>query len=157
MIFRLLPISISSSLVLAGSLFGLNFAKDVAHAQTTNEFAQQIRTQLDILADSSQFEQYQPILTHIDDIGLNVGESRDWDLPVEANVEYVVAAVCDNDCQNIDLELLEGDRVVDADREEGPYPIIVGITGEHSYRAKIIMRACAVNPCYSGFRLFKLK
>ena len=129
----------------------------MAQAQTNNEFAQQIRTQLDILMDSSQLNNYHPILTHIDDVGLNEGEARSWDLPLEANTEYVIAAVCDHDCQNIDLELLEEDRIVDADREDDAYPMIVGVTGNRStYQAKITMQTCGVNPCYSGFRLFKL-
>ena len=146
-----------SPLLIAGAFFSAGVVGNSVQAQTNNEFAEQIRSQLDILTDSSQLNSYQPILTHIDDVGLNSGESRTWDLSLEANTEYVVAAVCDHDCQNIDLELLEGDRVVDADREEDAYPMIVGITGSHSYKAKITMRTCAVNPCYSGFRLFQIK
>ena len=157
MTFRSLFSSLFSPVLLAGSILGIGFVEKGVYAQTNNEFATQIRTQLDILMDSPQLDNYRPILTHIDDVGLNSGESRTWDLPLEANTEYVVAAVCDHDCQNIDLELLEGERVVDADREEDAYPMIVGVTGEHSYQAKITMRTCAVSPCYSGFRLFQLE
>ena len=143
--------------MLISSLLSVGLVGEMVLAQTANEFEQQIRTQLDILTSSSELDKYLPILTHIDDVGLNTGESRTWDLPVEPNTEYVIAAVCDHDCQNIDLELLEGDRTVDADREDDAYPMIVGVTGRHSYRAKITMQTCEVNPCYSGFRLFKLK
>ena len=143
--------------MLITSLLSVGVLGERVQAQTNNEFAQQIRAQLDILTDSSRLDNYRPILTHIDDVGLNAGESRTWDLPVESNTEYVIAAVCDHDCQNIDLELLEGDRTVDFDREEDAYPMIVGVTGEHSYKAKITMQTCAVNPCYSGFRLFQLE
>lgn len=149
-------VSLLSSSVLA-SVVVANTGFMAARAQVNNEFAEQIRTQLDILTDSSQLDNYRPVLTHIDEIGLDEDEARSWDLPLEANTEYVIAAVCDNDCQNIDLELLEGDRVVDADREDDPYPVIVGVTGDDSYQAKITMRTCAVNPCYSGFRLFQIK
>ena len=144
-----------SPLLIVSSILSIGLSEDIAQAQTTNEFAQQIRTQLDIVTTSPPLTNYQPILTHIDDVGLNAGESRTWDLPVEANIEYVIAAVCDHDCQNIDLELLEDGQTVDSDFEEDAYPMIVGVTGQRSYQARITMQTCAVSPCYSGFRLFQ--
>ena len=134
---------------------GTTLARQPVQAQTNNEFAQQIRAQLDILTDSLELDDYRPVLTHIDNVGLNVGESKVWSLSLDSGTEYVIAAVCDNDCQNIDLELLEGEAPVDADREEDAYPMVVGVAGNHEYSAKITMQACAVSPCYSGLRLFQ--
>lgn len=137
------------------TILGMNAGQQPIQAQTNNEFAQQIRAQLDILTDSLELDDYRPVLTHIDNVGLNAGESKVWPLSLDADTEYVIAAVCDNDCQNIDLELLEGEALVDSDREEDAYPMVVGVAGNHEYSAKITMQACAVSPCYSGLRLFR--
>ena len=144
---------VSAGLLSALSSYGL--LSIPARAQTNNEFAQQITDQLDTLATSLEADGYVEVESYIDTDGLNVEDSKIWDLSLEPNVEYVITAVCDNDCQDLDLLLLEDNTVVDEDRAADAYPMLVGVPGEHRYQAEVIMRACTIEPCYSGLRIFR--
>lgn len=65
------------------------------------------------------------------------------------SAEQVVVAVCDGDCADLDLVLLETDgREIAADRNADPHPIIRiphGHGGRHQVR--IVMHGCRAVPC----------
>jgi len=69
--------------------------------------------------------------------------------------EFVVLAVCDDDCADIDLYLWneEGDEV-GAHTEVGKQPVIVTDQLEVGYTIEVYMAECAVAPCYFSVGVF---
>lgn len=84
-------------------------------------------------------------------------ESEGGELVLEpaAGQEYVVLAVCDDDCADIDLYLSDEEgNEVGADTEVGKWPVIVTDRLEAGYTIEVFMAECAVAPCYFAVGAF---
>ena len=69
---------------------------------------------------------------------------------------YVIVAVCDSDCKDVDLRLLDNRRrEIDRDVERDDYPA-VAVEPERTdrYTVRAIMAASSAAPCRYGFGVF---
>ncbi|MDO8665786.1 MAG: hypothetical protein Q7J79_04190 [Gemmatimonadales bacterium] len=73
-----------------------------------------------------------------------------------AGGRYVIIAVCDEDCSDIDLRLWAPDGTkIHEDIETDDYPTLqftAPLTG--TYRLSVEMATCSQNPCYWGMQVY---
>ncbi len=82
--------------------------------------------------------------------------SEDFQLTLQAGVHYVLLGVCDNDCPDIDLVLLDGaGNEIGSDYKEDAFPLVeVTPPRTVSYRVHVYMADCTSEPCFYGVGLF---
>jgi hypothetical protein len=82
--------------------------------------------------------------------------SDDFDLTLEAGVSYVLVGVCDNDCPDIDLMLLDGSgNEIDSDYETDAVPVLeVTPSRTAQYQVHVYMADCDTDPCFYGVGVF---
>lgn len=75
---------------------------------------------------------------------------------LEANTRYVVVGMCDEDCDDLDLELFQRNRLVGRDVEDDALPVIQ-IRGLPSgmYQLRVTMADCKKGPCTYGVAIYK--
>ncbi len=87
---------------------------------------------------------------------LNEDETDSYNITLRKGVTYKIVAVCDNDCEDIDLCMWdENGNQIDCDETEDDYPIMEVTprwTGTFSFR--VTMYDCGNNPCYFGIAVF---
>lgn len=90
---------------------------------------------------------------------LRNGQRTDWTIFLVKEVDYRIHGVCDNDCRDLDLILLdERGNEVSQDTSTDDIPIVNARpkwTGRFTLR--VIMADCKVNPCNYGVRFFAQK
>lgn len=87
---------------------------------------------------------------------LNEGAHESIPLTLEPGREYMIVAVCDVDCSDIDLRLQDdtGNEVT-ADVELDDLPIVEAAPRESTtYSVQVIMANCTTEPCFYGVRVF---
>jgi hypothetical protein len=87
---------------------------------------------------------------HIGSLGDKDRES--FNITLHAGTTYAIVAVCDNDCNDIDLKLFDADdNLIDSDVETDDYPLLkVDVSRTQEYRVQVIMASCKTNPCWYG-------
>ncbi len=83
------------------------------------------------------------------------GADHQYRVALTGGTPYVFVGACDADCNNVDLELLEGatGAVVASDLLADDYPVVQYTPGVNaSYFVRIILRTCTQAPCYVGAR-----
>jgi len=79
-------------------------------------------------------------------------------LDVQPGVAYTAVGVCDADCTDVDLELLDGvtGQVLASDLLPDDYPV-VNFTPPAAGRifVRVILKNCAQSPCYVGARVLQ--
>ena len=80
---------------------------------------------------------------------LGQGAIEDVRVPLDADSQYVIQAVCDTDCSDLDLVLLNETGVeVDSDVLDDDHPsLTVNPTRSGNYLIRVAMLACAAEPC----------
>ncbi len=118
-------------------------------APTTGQYDQQVNSQLDT------FERGQSGATRLfrsPIFRLNEGARQDYNVTMIAGVPYKIAGVCDNDCPDLDIKLLDGSgNELASDSLTDSLPIVSyrpSRSGE--YRVRVIMYDCNVAPCSAG-------
>ena len=90
---------------------------------------------------------------------LRNGQRTDWTIFLVKGVDYRIHGVCDNDCRDLDLVLLdERGNEISQDTSTDDIPIVNARpkwTGRFTLR--VIMEDCKVNPCNYGVRFFAEK
>jgi hypothetical protein len=90
---------------------------------------------------------------------LRNGQRTDWTIFLVKEVDYRIHGVCDNDCRDLDLILLdERGNEISQDTSTDDIPIVNARpkwTGRFTLR--VIMADCKVNPCNYGVRFFAQK
>ena len=83
---------------------------------------------------------------------LNAGESDSLTLPLHAGTAYVVVAACDEDCSRLTLRLSDlKSHELAVDRASEHAPVVRLAPAETgSYRVRIVMESCQMNPCRYG-------
>lgn len=88
---------------------------------------------------------------------LNEDATDEYNITLQKGVTYKIIAVCDNDCEDIDLCMWdENDNQIDCDEAEDDVPILEVTprwTGTFSFR--VTMYDCGSEPCYFGIGVFK--
>ncbi|MFZ2031423.1 MAG: hypothetical protein WAU68_14010 [Vitreimonas sp.] len=84
------------------------------------------------------------------------GTDHRWRVTLTANTPYTILGACDNDCNNVDVELIDTHTggVVASDMLPDDYPVVTYTpTANGEYIARLILRTCTTAPCYTGMRL----
>ena len=141
-----------TAFLLAG---GLATVPVVAQQQQTNQFEQQVRKQLDGVGEtlkSKGFELTYQVFTS----SLKDGASEMVTFRLRRGVRYALAGVCDQDCGDLDIRLLDpGDKEIARDVEKDDVPVVEVLadkTGE--YTLKVEMAECADEPCAYGVAVY---
>lgn len=119
--------------------------------QDTNQFDQQVLNQLDLLENEStgrgMTRLFRSPLFRLDE-----GASQDYNVTLTGGKTYMIAGVCDNDCPDMDIKLLDasGNEIAE-DTQTDSVPI-VSTTPRRSgvYVVRVIMYDCDANPCSAG-------
>jgi hypothetical protein len=118
-------------------------------APPTGRYDQQVNSQLDT------FEQGQSGATRLfrsPIFRLAEGARQDYNVTLIAGVPYKIAGVCDNDCPDLDIKLLDssGNELAN-DSLTDSLPIVTYRPGQSgSYRVRVVMYDCNVSPCSAG-------
>jgi hypothetical protein len=88
---------------------------------------------------------------------LGTDESERRPVWLDANVDYLILAVCDGDCRTLNLVLStpNGDEIA-VDRQEGNVPLLqLRSGGSGNYQVRVIMGGCRVSPCRYGVGVYR--
>jgi hypothetical protein len=91
--------------------------------------------------------------THEPEIGsLGDKDRESFNLTLHSGTTYAILAVCDNDCDDIDLKLFDSDdNLITSDVETDDYPLLkVDINRTQQYRVQVVMASCKTSPCWYG-------
>jgi len=87
---------------------------------------------------------------------LKNSESESWNITLYAGNSYQITGVCDGDCKDIDLALLDANRkelVNDTSADDVPI-LTYNIRTTGVYTVKVTMYQCSQDPCYFGLGVF---
>jgi hypothetical protein len=128
-------------------------AQAAAQSQWEQQVLDQIRTASELFV-SEGFAQVGEARTG----SLNDETSEDFNLTLEADVSYILVGVCDNDCPDLDLALLDdAGNEIDSDYEKDAFPMVeVTPSRTRSYRVHVYMAECTSEPCFYGVGVFAL-
>lgn len=88
---------------------------------------------------------------------LSSGAAVGWDVNLDFGVEYLIAGVCDQDCNDLDLELAdEHGAILFTDELDDDAPVLQFTSpadGPHTIR--VTMYACSVEPCSFGYKVYR--
>ena len=121
-----------------------------------NRWEQQVRDQLQRAAATLQNARSgpaQPTRTGT----LNAEEAASFTVTLEAGVSFDIVGVCDNDCTSLGLTLATmSNNDIAADRTGESFPVLhLTPTVTASYRVKVLMKACQMNPCWYGVGVYR--
>jgi hypothetical protein len=123
----------------------------VAGFAQANEYEAVVRAQLEAIKSVGAGEGYsQAFDDHFDLLGNQA--SDDYTFELKSGREYFIAAVCDQDCSDLDLKLYdENDNVIAEDALVDDAPI-VRVTPRWSgqFRLNVGMYDCGNAPCFYG-------
>lgn len=88
---------------------------------------------------------------------LQPGRDHRANLPLKRGVAYRILGGCDNECNDVDLELLGADgAVLQSDLLTDDYPVVnFTPTADGNFTLRIILKTCTVGPCYVGARVLQ--
>ena len=75
---------------------------------------------------------------------------------LSAGIPYRLLGACDNDCSNMDIELIDAGTgsVVAADSAPNDFPVVNFTPPQDgAYTVRLIMQTCTAAPCYAGVRV----
>lgn len=143
---------VAASLII-GSALG---ADGIGAQNAQNEWEVQVRRFLQ--EKDSLMKQFGATRSHEISTGrLNQGATSIVNYPLQPDVTYIFAGVCDVDCSDLDFTLLDENGIeVDSDVETDDEPI-VRVTPKRAatFRLRVRMATCGDNPCYYGVGVYK--
>lgn len=86
---------------------------------------------------------------------LQPGTDHRWQINLTGGQNYRILGGCDNECSNLDIELIDSrGGVIASDMGPNDFPV-VNFTPQSNgaYIVRILMQACSVAPCYAGARV----
>ncbi|MEO0407181.1 MAG: hypothetical protein AAF289_07520 [Cyanobacteria bacterium P01_A01_bin.135] len=126
-----------------------------AAADTLNEFQRQVEGQLNDAQAVLEQKGYTLVERYIDQQGLGETESRDRPLQLDPRSDYVITAVCDSDCDDLDLVLYAAGSEVARDTASDAYPVLALQPQAQTHELEVTMYGCGAEPCYFGFSVFR--
>jgi hypothetical protein len=128
---------------------GNNRPASLLSAPANGQFDQQVNDQL------NTFETNQSSATRLfrsPIFRLNEGASRDYSVTLTGGVSYKIAGVCDNDCPDLDIKLLDPNgKEVASDSLTDSLPIVDYRAGQGGqYTVRVVMYDCNTGPCSAG-------
>ena len=127
----------------------------VAAAPPQDRWEQQVRLLLERAASTTAESGF--VETHRARVGsLRDGQAESWTVTLNAGTEYRLVGVCDVDCSDFDLKLLnQAGTTVSEDVETDDVPVLTIVpprTQEYTVRA--IMADCETSPCRYGVGVY---
>ena len=88
---------------------------------------------------------------------LGSGETEDQSVTLGGGADYVILAVCDEDCGDMDMAIYDpSGNMVDEDVEGDANPVLeISSARKGEYRIEVRMYQCSNEPCYYAMGLFK--
>ena len=89
---------------------------------------------------------------------VDTDESASFTVALQAGVSYIVVGTCDEDCERLGLVLSDlSSHDLAADRASENTPMVRLVPHQTaSYRVKVVMETCRMNPCRFGVALITL-
>jgi hypothetical protein len=124
-------------------------------AQSADEYREVVKQQLVYIQGAMADEGYQR--THdytYGELDANAEETVSFDL--NEGTSYLAVGVCDQDCSDIDLYLLDENGNVVAEDQGGEDHAVVEVTPAWtgSFTLRVKMYECSVEPCHYGVAIF---
>jgi hypothetical protein len=88
--------------------------------------------------------------------GLQPGSDHRWQVNLAGGTGYRIVGACDNECSNMDIELIDmrTGGVVASDLLPDDYPVVdFTPPANGQYVIRMLMQTCTVAPCYAGARI----
>ncbi len=88
--------------------------------------------------------------------GLQPGTDHRWQVSLTGGTAYRIIGACDNECSNLDIELIDMSTggVVASDMLPDDFPVVdFTPSANGAYIVRILMQTCTVAPCYAGARV----
>lgn len=121
----------------------------------SNDFEEQVAFQMSVAEAFAKSVGYE--MTHeLIFSSLDEGESETFTLDVDGGMDYRMIALCDEDCDDIDIYLEDMDgEVLDEDISLNDAPIVaLTAKGSTRYRLRVRMYSCSIEPCYFAIGVF---
>jgi hypothetical protein len=118
-------------------------------------FEKQVREQLARAARTLGKDGFE--LTHTIHVGeLRQNQEEDVTADLDRGRTYMIVGVCDADCKDLDLRLLNSTRdEIDRDVERDDYPAVGVEPAENApFTVRAMMAVCEKAPCRYGFGVF---
>ncbi len=131
----------------------------VKTANVTNEFRQQVTAYLGQQLDQIQSNYAQGMAApegFADEIApMQASSDHRWRVRLLGGRQYAVLGACDDDCTNVDIELVDSrGGVVQSDVLPDDYPVVIyQPAADGDYYVRLMMRACTTQPCFAGARV----
>ncbi len=88
--------------------------------------------------------------------GLQPGTDHRWQVSLSGGVNYRIIGACDNECSNLDIELIDASTggVVASDLLPDDFPVVnYSPPANGNYIVRIMMQTCTIAPCFAGARI----
>lgn len=88
--------------------------------------------------------------------GLQPSTDDRWVVDLVGGTPYRILGACDNECSNMDIELIDMNTggVIASDVLPDDFPVVdYTPTANGRYMVRMIMQTCTVAPCYAGARV----
>lgn len=88
--------------------------------------------------------------------GLQPGTDHRWQVNLVGGTQYRVIGACDNECSNMDIELIDmrTGGVVASDMLPDDYPVVdFTPPANGQYVVRMLMQTCTIAPCFAGARV----
>lgn len=98
-----------------------------------------------------------PATGFVDEVaGMQPGTDHRWQINLAGGANYRIIGACDNECSNLDIELIDvrTGGVVASDMLPDDYPVVnYTPSADGAYIVRMLMQTCTVAPCYAGARV----
>jgi len=137
----------------------LNGGSAAEQASITPEQDQQLRQLVKGYLDNYQQNLAQgmgPAAGFQDEItSLQPGHDYRWQVNLQGAASYRIIGACDNECKNVDIELIDASGgVVASDTAPDDKPVVNFTPASNGqYIVRVILQNCSVGPCYVGARI----
>ncbi len=83
-------------------------------------------------------------------------EVQAWRLTLKRGETYRILGACDNECSDLDLELLDpSGKIIERDTLPDSAPVInIRPAADGVFTARVVMKTCTLAPCYAAARLY---
>jgi hypothetical protein len=126
-----------------------------ARAQDGSVWAREVRLQLAQNAAAVQLLEGMTLSHDVFQGWLRQGYYSTHTAVLQAGTVYIVTAVCDRDCSDIDLRVFRNGTLVGSDTEEDDRPMVrVAPLVTRLYTIRATMAACSDSPCYYGIGIY---
>ncbi len=89
-------------------------------------------------------------------VALQPTQVHTWTVQLQRGQTYRVIGGCDNECTDMDFELLDpSGKIIERDTLPDSFPIInVTPASAGAYVVRFVMKTCTIGPCYAAARLY---